>query len=607
MGSLGKPSSEEPRPSVAQSDAMLHTFDLGASDSEVSNADSQKSIHGSVNDGESDAEEEHVGDGSSEAGADKTGTDADSGAGGGKSSKNMKKKTEARATKPLKFGGLGEDASFYFESRANLAKFYEVTNIELDTLILENEEIQEIWAEYNTHYLGPLKAQAAAANKSIRARDQGLDLYIGMLASQEAQEAKTFSKPTKAQRKDWTTNDWYAWALQQYADELERVGIITDKKKVSAQNKWRWAHLLLKCKEITETYAEKKSKAMHALTKARQAVTTKKQKQDAEERSRRAQYSGIAPAQDEEEADKTKGNKASQKKPSSGRPKKSVRNDEAIPATPAFGSVKKDRRLEILRKEEAALAAEEDRDTDKVDLTTLADDELITEYEKQREVENRLSDKRRRALQEKNKRDMYECLKVMSSNKSASGAWAAIQKSMRTSVEQFFQDFEHVDVEEYSKRLLAELLDPRSISSENVAAAAHQEVLRTSDGSSNENKLAQAVGDNLIHQETAVVTRELRKEDSLDSENIYKINLPPPTEADRKAAKSWNDMINGSDFQRGELGKAMVRCYIADRKIKRVPHQSIGKSLRWWQVREKWISTSFIANKLLDYFRPLGL
>jgi hypothetical protein len=113
-----------------------------------------------------------------------------------------------------------------------------------------------------------------------------------MLESSEAHEAKKFSKLTRAQRKDWTPNDWYAWALHQYTQELERVRIPTNRKKVSGKHVEMGA-LAPRLQGYHRDYADEKSKATNALSKARQAATTKRPKQDSEERGRRAQYSGI--------------------------------------------------------------------------------------------------------------------------------------------------------------------------------------------------------------------------------------------------------------------------------------------------------------------------
>jgi hypothetical protein len=211
--------------------------------------------------------------------------------------------------------------------------------------------------------------------------------------------------------------------------------------------------------------------------------------------------------------------------------------------------------------------------------------------EKQLGAEGAAASARRKNLEGRENRDVTECLRKLWDNSDAVKTWASIQRVLSESTRSFFEDFQYVDVNDYRSAVMDQLpkgeIDASLVIENSVRQVARQQ--RGGGGIAIDTEL---VGKNLAYQETATIKRSLNNRgNSSFSNNIYKVDLPPPTRADRDAATSWSQTINGLDFQCGGLTKAMAICRMSDPEIKRIPHQSRGKTLRWWQVLFIWWAT----------------
>ena len=212
----------------------------------------------------------------------------------------------------------------------------------------------------------------------------------------------------------------------------------------------------------------------------------------------------------------------------------------------------------------------------------------IATFEARREAEDEASRKRRVRLELKAARSMFECLARLKEDPSAFKAYASIQRALSAATKCWFDDFQYLDVELIRGRAMEGMervsLDAGSASANSLDTVADNEVGKKTNG--NKDRSNEKIGENLALQETATVARNMNKAE-LD-EDVYKLDLPPPTDKDRAAAADWNKMINGIEFQASGLAPAMMRCYMSDADLKRIPYQAKDKTLRWWQVIYVW-------------------
>ena len=200
-----------------------------------------------------------------------------------------------KRNRPGTFGKVPRKFADFYNSRATLADFYDLTEIEMDELLLENEDISDIAQEYEEKYYSPRKKVAESQGKEAGVRDGDIVKDIDTLLAADMWGDKTYSSPSKAEQRDWEPKQWLLRSLCRYRQELERHKILTPAKKVSEKNAYLWAYLLLKTQEVLHRSPSKKTKALNALEKARAAVTKRKRALDDRERASKAIYSSTVP------------------------------------------------------------------------------------------------------------------------------------------------------------------------------------------------------------------------------------------------------------------------------------------------------------------------
>ncbi|KAJ4310639.1 hypothetical protein N0V94_008339 [Neodidymelliopsis sp. IMI 364377] len=525
------------------------------------------------------------------------------------SSKSKKKTSSRQQNKAGKFGKLPKKLSEFYLSRANLADLFELTSIEMDELLLEDPEIAEISADYISRYYDPLKKAAEEAGKDTRARDSDVNKFIDILLAADKSGEKTYASPSRTEQKTWEPKDWLLRSIYRYKEELERHKILAPIKKVSAKNAYLWAYVLLKTKEVLHRTPEKERKAVNALKKARVAVRKRQRDLVAKEKTQKAKYSSTVPIAASIQA-KTSA-KSQKKAKAKGSPGNSSLEGPPTTTSAEGSRSRTDKALELIKKREKRIqqeldaAMDDDDEMDRRILPDTTDDDIIQAFEHQRDAEEEAQRKRRERLELKAARDMFECLAKLKENASAGKSYQAIQRALRSATECFFADFQCVEVDEYKDKIMGAM--PRAnftageLSSNTLSAVAEEQKDETAT-SNDPVRNAVSVGENLTLQETATVTRTLESSSqSLKLEDVYTMDLPPPTKKDRIAAAQWNSMINGLEFQCGGLAKAMIRCYMSDAEVKRIPYQSLDKTLRWWQVVFIWWS-----NQVLVWARTKG-
>ena len=139
---------------------------------------------------------------------------------------------------------------YYYSSRANLRDLYELSDLEMSSLFLD-ERVFFITEDYTANVYKPVKRETEDTGREDWLNDFNIEILIDHLWYDNDPDSLHYASPSPIQLAEYTPHGWFLRSLHRYKRELERHQVLAPEKGVTRENAFIWAYLLLKTKELT--------------------------------------------------------------------------------------------------------------------------------------------------------------------------------------------------------------------------------------------------------------------------------------------------------------------------------------------------------------------